>query len=182
MEGWVDLGYPAMHRPRTELAISWSEVRRPNHYTTVVASFSFMCLVFYILVSTLLKLSTLLLWTSKLNSVQNVVLSFFCSTVFVCLLVGWFVHSFANMLGRISQITVGNRGSAPMDHQQEIAYDESNGHVTESQYGRLTKVSALREFFRVVFVCCLTLLLCAMAPSTYYITQKCWFFDTPSPI
>ena len=28
MEGWVDLGYPAMHRPGTELAISWSLVRR----------------------------------------------------------------------------------------------------------------------------------------------------------
>ena len=34
MEGWVDLGYPAMHRPGTELAISRSPVRRPNHYTT----------------------------------------------------------------------------------------------------------------------------------------------------
>jgi len=33
MEGWVDLGYPAMHRPGTELAISRSLVRRPNHYT-----------------------------------------------------------------------------------------------------------------------------------------------------
>ena len=30
MEGWVDLGYPAMHRPGTELAISWSLVRRPT--------------------------------------------------------------------------------------------------------------------------------------------------------
>jgi len=34
MEGWVDLGYPAMHRPGVELAISRSQVRRPNHYTT----------------------------------------------------------------------------------------------------------------------------------------------------
>jgi len=33
MEGWVDLGYLAMHRPVTELAISQSLVRRPNHYT-----------------------------------------------------------------------------------------------------------------------------------------------------
>jgi len=33
MEGWVDLGYPAVHRP-VELAISRSQVRRPNHYTT----------------------------------------------------------------------------------------------------------------------------------------------------
>ena len=33
MEGWVDLGYPAMHRPGTELAISRSPVRRPT--TTV---------------------------------------------------------------------------------------------------------------------------------------------------
>jgi len=34
MEGWVDLGYPAMHRPGVELATSRSQVRRPNHYTT----------------------------------------------------------------------------------------------------------------------------------------------------
>ena len=34
MDGWVDLGYPAMHRPGVELAISRSHVRRPNHYTT----------------------------------------------------------------------------------------------------------------------------------------------------
>jgi len=34
MEGSVDLGYPAMHRPGIELATSWSQVRRPNHYTT----------------------------------------------------------------------------------------------------------------------------------------------------
>jgi len=34
MEGWVDLGYPAMHRPGVvEPAISWSQVERPNHYT-----------------------------------------------------------------------------------------------------------------------------------------------------
>jgi len=36
-EGWkaelVHLGYPAMHRPETELAICRSLVRRPNHYT-----------------------------------------------------------------------------------------------------------------------------------------------------
>ena len=30
MEGWVDLGYPAMHRPGIELAISRSLVRRPT--------------------------------------------------------------------------------------------------------------------------------------------------------
>jgi len=30
MEGWVDLGYPAMHRPGTELAISRSRLRRPT--------------------------------------------------------------------------------------------------------------------------------------------------------
>jgi len=30
MEGWVDLGYPAMHRPGTELATSRSRVRRPT--------------------------------------------------------------------------------------------------------------------------------------------------------
>jgi len=29
MEGWVGLGYPAMHWPGFELAISWSQVRRP---------------------------------------------------------------------------------------------------------------------------------------------------------
>jgi len=34
MEGWVDLGYPAMERPGVELATSRSLVRRPNHYTT----------------------------------------------------------------------------------------------------------------------------------------------------
>jgi len=34
MEGWVDLGYPAMHPPGVKLAISQSQVRRPNHYTT----------------------------------------------------------------------------------------------------------------------------------------------------
>ena len=34
MEGWVDLGYPAMHQPGVELATSRSQVRRPNHYTT----------------------------------------------------------------------------------------------------------------------------------------------------
>jgi len=30
MEGWVDLGYPAMHRPGFELAIFWSRVRGPT--------------------------------------------------------------------------------------------------------------------------------------------------------
>ena len=30
MEGWVDLGYPAMHRPGVELAIFRSPVRRPT--------------------------------------------------------------------------------------------------------------------------------------------------------
>jgi len=34
MEGWVDLGYPAVHRPGVKPAISRSQVRRPNHYTT----------------------------------------------------------------------------------------------------------------------------------------------------
>ena len=34
MKGWIDLGYPAMHRPRVELATSQSQVRRPNHYST----------------------------------------------------------------------------------------------------------------------------------------------------
>ena len=34
MEGWVDLGYPAMQRPGVKLATSESQVRRPNHYTT----------------------------------------------------------------------------------------------------------------------------------------------------
>ena len=34
MKGWVDLGCPAMYRPGVELAISRSQVRRPNHYTT----------------------------------------------------------------------------------------------------------------------------------------------------
>jgi len=30
MEGWVGLGYPAMHRPGSELATSRSRVRRPT--------------------------------------------------------------------------------------------------------------------------------------------------------
>ena len=30
MEGWIDLGYPAMHRPGFELAIFRSRVRRPT--------------------------------------------------------------------------------------------------------------------------------------------------------
>ena len=34
MEGSVDLGYRAMHRPGVELAMSQSQVRRPNHYTS----------------------------------------------------------------------------------------------------------------------------------------------------
>ena len=34
MEGWVDLGHPVMHWLGVELAISRSQVRRPNHYTT----------------------------------------------------------------------------------------------------------------------------------------------------
>jgi len=34
LEGWVDLGYPVMHLPEVELAISRSQVWRPNHYTT----------------------------------------------------------------------------------------------------------------------------------------------------
>jgi len=33
MEGWVELGYPAMHLPGSELGISRSQVRHPNHYT-----------------------------------------------------------------------------------------------------------------------------------------------------
>ena len=36
-EGWkaeLTYSYPAMHRPGVELAISRSQVRRPNHYTT----------------------------------------------------------------------------------------------------------------------------------------------------
>jgi len=34
MEGSVDLGYPAMHRPGVEPAICRSQVQRPSHYTT----------------------------------------------------------------------------------------------------------------------------------------------------
>jgi len=34
MEGWVDLGYPAMHQPGVELAIFRSWVWQRNHYTT----------------------------------------------------------------------------------------------------------------------------------------------------
>jgi len=35
MEGWVDLGYPAIHRPgvHVEIVISRSQVRYRNHYT-----------------------------------------------------------------------------------------------------------------------------------------------------
>jgi len=35
MEGKVDLGYPAMHRPGGKLATFRSRVPRPNHYTTL---------------------------------------------------------------------------------------------------------------------------------------------------
>ena len=34
MEGWVDLGYPAMHRPGVELAIFSITSLTPYHYTT----------------------------------------------------------------------------------------------------------------------------------------------------
>jgi len=34
MEGWVDLGYPAVDQPGVKLVTSPSQVRRPNHYTT----------------------------------------------------------------------------------------------------------------------------------------------------
>ena len=34
MEGWVDLGYPAMEQLGVKLAISQSQVWCPNHYTT----------------------------------------------------------------------------------------------------------------------------------------------------
>jgi len=34
MEGWVDLGYPAMEQPGVELVTCQSQVRRPSHYTT----------------------------------------------------------------------------------------------------------------------------------------------------
>ena len=39
MEGWVDLGYPAMHWPWVELATSRSQVRRPPlHYRATCMS------------------------------------------------------------------------------------------------------------------------------------------------
>jgi len=48
MEGWVDLGYPAVHRPGVEPAIFRSLVRRPNYYTTEpgtnVSSFPCICM------------------------------------------------------------------------------------------------------------------------------------------
>jgi len=34
MEGWIDLGYLAVHRPGIELAISQSQVRHLNYYIT----------------------------------------------------------------------------------------------------------------------------------------------------
>jgi len=40
MEGWVGLGYPSVHRPGVKLAISWSRVWRPNHYTTEPPSYT----------------------------------------------------------------------------------------------------------------------------------------------
>jgi len=48
MEGWVVLGYLAMHRPGVELAIFRLQVRHPNHYTTelrneAVGCFSVSC-------------------------------------------------------------------------------------------------------------------------------------------
>ena len=51
MEGWVDLGYPAIHKPGVKLAISQSQVRRPNHYTAeppsvrLVALLSGLCVM-----------------------------------------------------------------------------------------------------------------------------------------
>jgi len=55
----------------------------------------------------------------------------------VCLFVEslWWVCVFVNVFvnkcwGRITK-TVGDTGSIAMDHQQEMAYGESNGHVTD---------------------------------------------------
>jgi len=58
--------------------------------------------------------------------------------VFVCWLIGWFVRSFVGSLicvgakYRISKM-VGDRGSVPMDHQQEMAYGESIRMITCSR-------------------------------------------------
>jgi len=38
MEGWVDLGFPTIHRPGVELATCRSQVRRSNHYTTTTVT------------------------------------------------------------------------------------------------------------------------------------------------
>ena len=56
------------------------------------------------------------------------------SVMFVCLFVDWLVgslaRSFVNIVLEPSiSKTVGDRGSVPMDHQQEMVYGESNGHV-----------------------------------------------------
>ena len=42
MEGWVDLGYLAMHRPEVELATSRSQIRRP---TTTLPSHPFLACI-----------------------------------------------------------------------------------------------------------------------------------------
>ena len=45
--------------------------------------------------------------------------------------------------------TVKNKGSAPKDHQQEMAYRKSNGHVTEIQDVGLSEICSLRMLFLV---------------------------------
>jgi len=39
--------------------------------------------------------------------------------------------------------TVGDRGLVPMDHQKEMAYGESNGHVIEIQDGGVAELCTL---------------------------------------
>jgi len=61
MEGWVDLGYPAMHRPGVKLTISRSQVQRPNHYTTEPPSMN-LCGWWFGLAATRWSRSTKLLY------------------------------------------------------------------------------------------------------------------------
>ena len=55
MEGWVYLGYPAMHRPGTELAISRSLVRRPTTTPTEQPKYSTTLFCWYKILDKQLK-------------------------------------------------------------------------------------------------------------------------------
>jgi len=48
-----------------------------------------------------------------------------------CIFVGWFVPSFVIFWRPNISKAVGDRGSGPMDYQEEMAYGESNGHLID---------------------------------------------------